>query len=460
RTTHHNDDWIETLEWIRDLPVGGGGWGEWVPYRAPDGSGEAWTTPPQDYGFYVFAIRAKDEAGAITPVFAIVKNVRYIIVREIVGGPILTLSNSYIYGLVTSTCPTPVTILDYPAGVPIDFEFAADASYYGGVASTYRYGWDIANPDDPESWPMDWTPFPPHSGDEPARALVPPITFFGNTHRFRLEVKDEFEQKSCLEVTVDYIDVNMNKDLLLVDDFEEPAGSGWNNPAGKGFLPNDAEHDQFWLNAVSEVASFNPAADVIDVSEVGGAGLTLDRLLEYKSIIWSVYGWADAAGDLPYLSDLIMFQPKEASAPSGNLWVNPLALYMAAGGHILIAGVHPVKMSINRDVAPRMRFPVMFQYELDLRGHNQHDTPDVSNPPGDLSFPFRELCLETMEFAYVDQTLIRGSRLVCSNANDRTLDNSRRDHTMRAAIPLHPGIPRLELRPETASPGKAHAADI
>ncbi|MCK4774480.1 MAG: hypothetical protein KAT30_06830, partial [Candidatus Krumholzibacteria bacterium] len=144
RTTHHNDDWIETLEWIRDLPVDSDEWGEWVPYRAPDGSGEAWTTPPQDYGFYVFAIRAKDEAGAISPVFDIVKNVRYIIVREIVGGPILTLSNSYIYGLVTSTCATPVTILDYPAGVPIDFEFAADASYYGGVASTYRYGWDIA----------------------------------------------------------------------------------------------------------------------------------------------------------------------------------------------------------------------------------------------------------------------------------------------------------------------------
>ena len=456
----HNDDWTETIDWIRGLPIDGDEWGEWMPYGAPDGSGKSWTTPPTERGFYVFAIRAKDEAGAITPVFDETRNVRRVIVREIQTGPILALKNPYFDRLLTSTCTTPLSIVEIPAGVPIKFVFTADSYHYGGTVAGYRYGWDVATPEDPGSWPMDWTQFPPHADDEPASARTPAITFFTGTRTFRIEVKDEYEQKSCLELKFNILQFPMAKNLLLVDDFKEPAGSGWSDPVGKGVLPNDDEHDQFWTDALAGVAGFNSDTDVIDVSDLGGAWITLRQLLDYKSIVWSVYGWPGTDGAYPHLQDLIMFRPKDGSAPPGELWANPLALYMAAGGHILIAGEHPVKMSINRNVAPTVRFPVMFQYELDLRRHGQDVPPDPNDPTGDESFPYRDLCLETMEFAYVTAARWRDSRLTCSISSVRTLDTSLRDHTMRAAIPVDLRFPRLELRPETASPGKAHAPEL
>jgi hypothetical protein len=456
----HGDSWTETIDWIRDIPVDANEWGDWVPYGSRDGSGTSWTTPPINRGFYVFSIRAKDEAGAITPVFDETKNLRRVIVREINTGPVLTLKNPYFDWLLTATCTTPLSIAEIPAGVTIEFVFTADSGHYGGTVTGYRYGWDVANPDDPGSWPMDWIPFPPHAYNVPAQARAEPRTFFSGSHKFRLEVIDGYERISCLELEVNTVPVSMGKNLLLVDDFKEPAGSGWGNPAGKGFLPNDDEHDQFWLDVLGGVVGFDPNGDVIDVSDLGGELISLHHLLNYKSVIWSVYGQADVQGNYPRLHDLIQFRPKDDIAPAGDLWANPLALYMAAGGHVLIAGEHPVKMSINRNFAPSVRFPIVFEYELDVRRHGQDVVPDPNNPTGDESFPFRELCLETMEFAYVTSARLRDSRLTCPNASDRTLFNSLRDHSMRAAVPLYPGIPRLELRPETASPGKAHAADI
>jgi hypothetical protein len=452
---HHNDDWGETIGWIRDLPIDGDEWGEWVPYGSPDGSGTSWTTPPTPRGFYVFAIRAKDEAGAITPVFDETRNVRRVIVREIQTGPILTLKNPYFDRLLAATCLTPVSTMEFPSGVSIQFVFTADSQHYGGTVAGYRYGWDVADPDDPGSWPMDWTPFPPHSDDEPAEARSEPIIFHSEDHTFRIEVKDEYGQKSCIEVDVDVLPVSRSRNLLLVDDFKEPVGSGWNDPVGKGVLPNDAEHDQFWEDALAGVEGFNPNTDVIDMADLAGATIFLEQLLEYRSIIWSVYGWDD-----PHLHDLIMFRPQEGITPFGELWANPLALFMAAGGHILIAGEHPVKMSINKNVAQDVRYPIVFRYELDLRRHGQDVSPGPNDPTGDESFPYRELCLETMEFAYLTPARMRNSRLICSNASDRTLDSSLRDHTMRAALPLDPGFPRLELRPETAAQGRAHAPDV
>ena len=42
-------------------------WSDWHAYDSPEG--RAWTPPPLDYGFYLFAVQAKDEAGAVTAVW-------------------------------------------------------------------------------------------------------------------------------------------------------------------------------------------------------------------------------------------------------------------------------------------------------------------------------------------------------------------------------------------------------
>ena len=455
---NHEDDWNKTIAYIQNLPLDSPDWnkrGGWVWYKAPEDSGKFWTTPPQDFGSYLFAIRAKDEAGAITPVFDETFNMRRVLVSERSTGPLLVVSNQYMGSVSTKVCNTALTILDLPAGIPVEFSWTAYAGDYGGTAAGYRYGWDIKDLDDPEQWEVDFSPFPPHTEDELATARSKSITYFFGTHVFTIEVQDNSGFCSRIEVKVNVVQFTMAKSLLLVDDFFEGSQGGWNNYIGRGVLPNDAEHDEFWEDALSRIDGFDAVRDVIEVNT--GDVIPLAKFADYKSIIWSVLGDVDQKINYPVLHDLVLFRPKEAtSAVGGKVQPNLVALFMAAGGHILICGNHPVSTATNKTTASVLKYPLMFKYELDARASGQDDPPDVDRPSGDESFQWFELCLEAMDFAKTDFNRYRGSGLVCPTFAFRTVEGGQVNHTLRAAMPLDPEFPRLELRIETAGLGKWH----
>ncbi|MCK4773418.1 MAG: hypothetical protein KAT30_01485, partial [Candidatus Krumholzibacteria bacterium] len=374
------------------------------------------------FGSYLFAIRAKDEAGAITPVFDEDSNMRRVLVSERSTGPLLVVSNQYMGSVRTKVCNTALTIFDLSAGIPVEFNWTADARDYGGTAAGYRYGWDIKDLDDPEQWEVDFTPFPPHTEDEPARARSTITTYFFGTHVFTIEVQDNSGFCSRIEVKVNVVQFTMAKNLLLVDDFFEGPQGGWNDFFGRGVRPNDAEHDEFWEEVLSSVDGFDAVSDVIEVNT--GDVIPLAKFADYKSIIWSVLGEVDQHLDYPVLHDLVIYKPKEASsAVGGKVQPNLVALFMAAGGHILICGQHPVSTAINKNTAPVLKYPVMFKYELDARSNGQDDEPDVERPSGDESFQWFELCLEAMDFAKTDFNRYRGSGLMCETFAERSVEN-------------------------------------
>ncbi|MCH7549624.1 MAG: hypothetical protein IH969_08855, partial [Candidatus Krumholzibacteriota bacterium] len=199
------EDWQATIDFLRKVPsalqryediklqngeiVDGAAdsdaqWSPWTYYRAPEDTGKFWTTPPVDVGPYVFAIRAKDEAGAVTPVLDEDENVRRVRVSTRSTGPTFTVVNEFLGSVITSVCNTPIVILDVPAGVPLEFEWFATAESYGGIVSGYRYGWDISDLNDASQWETDFTPF------TSARASAPTRVFFNGTHVFSVEVVD------------------------------------------------------------------------------------------------------------------------------------------------------------------------------------------------------------------------------------------------------------------------------
>jgi hypothetical protein len=450
----HNDDWQETIDWIRSLPVDADDWGDWVWYGAPDGSGKQWTTPPLWMGGYVFAIRAKDEAGAITPVFDEEKNLRRLLVSE-TWPPVLTVTNPYMGSVVTSGLGAPATIMDMPAGLPIEFEWSATGLNDGSTVVAYRYGWDVADPDNPEHWEVDWTPFPPAPPGEPPTARSDPRTFYLGTHVFRVEVMDNSGFRSGAEIKFNILQFPMTRNLMLVDDFDVGHWAGWDNPVGLGILPNETEHDSYWLDVLDNVGSFYPEADMIEVHR--GDVIPFIRLADYKSVVWSVLAHVDQTSDYPVLYDLVRFQPKYLpDSGGGKRETNVLALFMAVGGHVLLCGQHPVSMTINDTYAPGLRFPVIFAHELDLRENDQSVAPEPENPTGDDSFAYRELCLETLDFARTDPSRWRNPPLVCPEQIRNNPPGLERDITMRSALPVDLQFPRLDLRPETAGPGRWH----
>jgi hypothetical protein len=443
-----NSTFEKTLAYMR-TPAAAKEWYPFVWYKAPQDSGKFWTTPVIDNGNYLFCIRAKDEAGAVTPVLDEELNVRRVHVGPLTSGPLMTVTNDYVGVIRTTSCNTATTILDSPAGVPLEFKVRGDASKYGGTIAGYRYGWDIADLNDPEQWEIDLTPF------VGTVATVPARTFFFGTHTLTMEVVDNSGYCSRVEVKVNIVQFTLERSLLVVDDddTDEIATSGWDNG---GIWPNDAEHDAFWVDMASEVQGFDPEIDMIDTHRTS---IPLVTLAQYKSIIWDVYSDVARQKDMPLLYAYIAHRPKNPEnaqvTGGGKVLPNVLALAMAAGSHIMICGNQPVQDVASRIYSKGVKYPLIFLYELEPPGAQTGTGPNINNPVGDLSFAYRELCLETMDFAVLPPGTPRSTKQYCRVDLIRGRNgNSDRDDSMREARSADPNFPTVALRPEAAGPGK------
>jgi hypothetical protein len=466
-TRNHNESYLETIDYLRTA-ASAHDWYPWVYYSAPHDSGKMWTTPPMEFGDYVFAMRAKDEAGAVTPVLDEHRNVRRIKVSRRTTGPRLIVSNQYVGSVVASTCNYPLTILDMAAGVGMAFTLSACADDYGGTVSGYRYGWDILDLNDPDQWEVDYTPF------LGSFANVPPRSFNFGTHTFTAEVIDNSGFCSRVEVKVNIVRFSGQRNLLVVDDYsadENPGFSGFQ--LTNGSVPNDTEHDAFWFDMVSNVDGFDPLRDAIAVSTEREIPLTTFAL--YKAIVWSVFSdvTTTAATRLPLLYQYIQFRSTQTgnttsacsavAGVSGTVVPNSIALAMQAGVHVLIAGQQPVQNVLPRRPDLLVRWPMIPLYETE---DPQTGSPDVSDPPGENGFAYQDLCLEAIDFGYLPTSRARipgggSNRRYCpvSPTYRQPGSASPRDDTMRGALPLDPSFPPLSLRPEVAAAGRAYAPE-
>ncbi len=442
-TAKFGGDWNRTLEYIRDNPDADE-WSDWRYYRAPGDSGKFWTSPPLDFGRYYFAIQAKDEAGAVSPVFDLDWNLRRITVGPRVTGPILTVLNTYIGTIRTASPNTPPIILDLPAGVPLVFEFWGDAVSYGGVVSAYRYGWDILDLNDSGQWEIDYTPFVGERAKSPSRS------FFFGSHSIFIEVIDNSGFKSRVEVRVNVVPFSMERDLLLVDDWLE--GSRCFSQTN-GTTPCDAEQDAFWTYVLESAKGFNPNTDMFELGAAGRQALPIQVLAKYKNLIWLALGNSAGRGG-SYLDQLITFVDPDGPPASGKTSPNLVALYMAAGGHVLLAGDQIMTLVISQ---PGI-FPIIFRYELggDQDGSYGGDNVIGEHGVGEDSFAYDECCLNVLDLSYhQNPSQIRrvnvGNQRCAVNlirGNNRTADG------MRKALPLDVttggGFPQLDLRPEVS----------
>ncbi len=452
-----HDRWVAALDYIRENPDAEE-WSEWEWYSAPGDSGRFWTSRALDWGSYYFAAQAVDEAGAVSPVFDLDWNLRRILVGPRTSGPILTVCNQFIGCQRTASPNTPPTIIDLPAGVAMTFEFWADAESYGGLVSGYRYGWDILDLNDDEQWEIDYTPF---VGE---RAQSPPRTFFFGTHSFFIEVIDNSGFKSRVEVRVNIVPFTMESDLLLVDDWLEGFESF---QATGGITPSDAEHDSFWEYVLGTVKGFNPNVDVFELNVGGRNDLPIQVLAKYKNIIWIATGSPSGEAGA-FLDQMITFPDPEGGASGGKISPNLVALYMAAGGHIMLAGNQIMTMVINPPVMGTLNlFPIIFRYELTGDQDGTYTTPPNEVGivgVGEASFAYDECCLNVLDLTYLQnqnqvrqQTSTGGQRCPVNLIRD----NSRSRDGMRQAVPIDvatgDGFPQMDLRPEVSNPGLFYA---
>jgi hypothetical protein len=444
--------WAATLEYMRNTPDAPE-WSKWHYYQAPGDSGKSWTTPALELrNSFLFAVQVKDEAGAVTPVFDEDRNVRRISVSERSTGPVLVVYNKYIGTITTSSPNTSPVIIDLPANISMCFRLSANAAGYGGVASAYRYGWDIQDLNDPTEWKKDYTPFVRKCLDIPCAETECQAWQF-DSHTFYIEAIDNSGYASRVAVTVNVVPFTMKKPVLVVDDWKE------NSPGfvpTDGGIPSDEEHDAFWEEMLADVRGFDPGTDVFQIQD----DIPLTAFSDYKSVIWvgvSAYNLTTVSAT-SFINQVLRFIDPSAAAPTGKTTPNIISLFMAAGGHVLLAGEEIMCASISRQVfqptAPA--FPLIFRYELASDQDGDYEDSDVGvRGTGEDSFGYQDCCVNVIDIGYISNRLLirrAAAKYGCPINTIRPAPQSGRNDGLRVALPIDDKyeFPVLNLRPVVA----------
>jgi hypothetical protein len=309
-------------------------WSLWRAWGAQDGSGKRAIlrnlqpfTDNRHVGFYIFAVQAMDEAGAVTPVFdeqTLGHNnaVRFRVSGDV--GPRLDITDRYLgqFTFTSHARPQQVTVA---AGQTVQFCWHGDAHEYGGSIVAYRYGWDLSNPNSDEEWEQGWSE---------TATCAPARVFNSGTHTFFLETRDNAESITQGRIEMIVRRVTLGRDLLLVDDSAQPQGA--NDPA-------EGIEDSRWMAVIDSLRAerpfvFEPGRDIWDVRQRSNKEPPLEIVFDYKTIVWNVVGASNGSAlrRLARLVDPFVQDPNATSTP-----FNYLNLYIENGGEMWITGQYP-----------------------------------------------------------------------------------------------------------------------
>ena len=310
-------------------------WGDWRGYSSSgSGAGEKYGDALDEEllpssGSYLFALQAKDEAGAVTSIMKSDDlgpgNVR---IFSVTGGltPTLTISEKTIGSSLFSGAGCKAKQVDIPPGVELNFTWRANAVDYGGKIVGYRYGWDIVNTENPEEWAVS------NFGLDYNSCIKVWTT---GSHTLYVEAKDDGGHISRGLIRVYVVRFGMERDLILIDDWMSYRGTAeiWD-----GLMPMEDEHDLFLADICKNNlgSNFNdavyPAGDVYNYSELGD--ITISDISNYKNMIW-IYGANVLASG--WKKNLIFIAESEASGGTSTD-LNLIRLFLRAGGHVLSYG--------------------------------------------------------------------------------------------------------------------------
>ncbi len=228
--------------------------------------------------FYLIALQAMDENGAVSVARTYGTNVGHFFVADL--APRLAIYEPLL-GDYTFVGTHLVFDLDIGSDT-YAFQWVADASSYGAEITSYRWGVDIADVDDPDD--PGWSG-PPGLG--PEYQQTGPLPLVSGIHNLIIEATDSaggLTRARYLLSVVPIPDLPDQDQLLLVDDVPDHDSNAWQSQDGSIALDNDIYRDTFWQNALSDVLGFDPQGNVIDTET---EPITLRDLVRYRAVIWT-----------------------------------------------------------------------------------------------------------------------------------------------------------------------------
>jgi len=348
-------------------------WSAWMPYDGVTGKGIGVTLPRQEVGDqYLFAVQVRDKAGAVSPTFEWDRNVRHVRVSQNLL-PTLLVDEPFL-GAFRATGPNGLRAFDIAPGQPLEFSWIAAAESYSGIIQDYRFGWDIADPNNPndDGWSMPW-------GDGVAWRRSNNI-FHTGTHFFTVQCRDNSGTISRLGFiltvvqTPAYVD---QRPLLYVDDWHND-----NHPD-----PVDIEWDARWMGILREnVAGFVETTDILEAG-VDAQKLNFGTLVKYKGVLWFTN-----ASTLSFLSRVL------APSKTDEVRYNWLEVYQARVGNLLMVGPGAMVRSLEINELGWI-YPLFFDSPADGRlGFGVETATDgLSRNRGTTRWPYTAWCLDALD---------------------------------------------------------------
>lgn len=349
-------------------------WSRWIRYDAPLDSGKIVRFSPQGVANndrFIFLAQAKDLAGAITPTFEWGQNVWHIRATSS-KFPELSVSERFLGG-ATFRALGGQERFEIVSRQPLEFSWSASAEAYGGLIEGYKYGFEVADPNDPadEGWFVDWG-----IGTNWQRSL--PRTFSQGSPNFVAQVRDNSGTISRAVYQFQVIQIAQRSEqetLLFVDD----AAS---NVAGA-----DAADDAGWASFLAGIEGFQFANHSVD-TETETPRMTFALANEYRGIVW----YTNASRNSFLATQL-------APQNSANVQFNWLEIYQRFVGNVMMVG--PGVMF--RSVEPlTFAFPIIFNSSSPADGlaysMGTRRLPDgtIVNR-GTERFPYTAWCLESVD---------------------------------------------------------------
>jgi hypothetical protein len=329
-TVSTTGDYIGYPDTLYQLPPSK--WSPWKRWDARDQSGRqaivSGLSPiGEGPGFYLFAVQAMDEAGAVTAVFDAKtpgkNNVARIFVNDQVGaGLVVTDKFLGAYNFASASGAHPV-VLDVAAGQPVSFRWRGDASYYGGSVVAYRYGWNIRNPSNDEEWQQNWC--------EVCTSAETRI-FNSGTQEFFLQCRDNAQTITTARFELVVRQVTRTKNLLFVDDTSYPPDD----------RATEVREDQRWRTVIDSLLARRPftfdpneGGDIYDAEDNRRLPPPLSKIFDYKTVVWAAraYSSFNALKSLAYFFD--PYAPRNQSTQASFNYLN---IYIENGGEFWLSG--------------------------------------------------------------------------------------------------------------------------
>jgi len=354
-------------------------WSPWIYYRAPGDSGRStWLGDDEILELrrsHIFAVQAKDEAGAVTAIFRRGWNIRQFIV-SVTAYPLLTITEPFLGGFQFTGTNSKREKRDLPPGVELNFRWTGNADSYGGAISCYQYGWDVADLNNPSDWASDCSQF-----NTNCTAI-----WYSGVHTLYVRCVDNSGSETLGQIEISVVPFTMDRNLLWVDDFRST-----NDFQQVDYMfPREDEHRNLWLGHCRRTIGFDQTRDVYDAVVYNSAIPKISLIGRYKNIIWTFNSDLTTS----CYDDIIRFTPESMISQSA-VALNFLAIFLAKGGHVLTEGMSEKAAglaAILPVVQAARGFPLNIKCEI--LGNSDGCEGDTSAVN---SYPYKDYCITMLD---------------------------------------------------------------